>query len=125
MKDYIWRSRKRLWCGLPWTFTIYAFDKERFYLETGFLSKKYDEVRLYRILDISLQVSLMQRIFGMGTIKLKTSDKSLGDFEIINIKDARGVNEMLSERIEAEREKKHVMNREYMSDGDDDNDIDD
>ena len=36
------------------------------------------------------------------------------------IKDAKGVMEMLSQTVEAEREKKHVMSREYMSESDDD-----
>ena len=124
MKEYIWKSKKHLWCGLPWTFTDYAFDQERFYLATGILNKSYDEVRLYRVLDISLKVSLSQRIFGLGTIALKTSDKTLGDFEIVNIKNAKGVMEMLSETVEAEREKKHVMSREYMSENDDGDDDD-
>ena len=22
----LWKERKRIWCGLPWTFTVYSFD---------------------------------------------------------------------------------------------------
>lgn len=56
-------ERKRIWCGLPWTFTIYSFDTERFYIKSGFLNQRQDEVRLYRILDLSVTRTLGQRIF--------------------------------------------------------------
>ena len=68
--DIIWRQRKRLWCRLPWTFTIYSFSKDRFFVEKGMLSKKYEELRFYRVLDISMQKSFLQRIFGLGSIFL-------------------------------------------------------
>ena len=89
----LWRERKRIWCGLPWTFTVYSFDEERFYLESGFLNQRHDEVRLYRILDVSVTRSLLQRIFGMGTIHVNSSDQTLGDFEIKNIKNVMAINE--------------------------------
>ena len=64
----LWKARKRLWCGLPWTFTVYSFDEERLYVERGFFNQRQDEVRLYRVMDIAMTRSLVQRIFGMGTI---------------------------------------------------------
>ena len=54
MGEILFRERKRNWCGLPWSFTVYSFDEERLFIEKGILSKQEDEVRLYRILDISL-----------------------------------------------------------------------
>ncbi len=119
MKDILWKSRKRLWCGLPWTFTVYSFDEERLYVEKGFLSKRQDELRLYRVLDLSVVRSFSQRIFGMGTILIKSSDKSLGDFELTNIKNVMDVKEQLSELVEVNRDKKHVVSREFMGDNDD------
>jgi uncharacterized membrane protein YdbT with pleckstrin-like domain len=115
MEEVIWKARKRIWCGLPWTFTVYSFDEERFYLQTGFFSQRFDEVRLYRITDISVKRSFSQRIFGMGTIQLSSSDKSLGNFEIVNIKDVQNVYHQLSELIETQRDKKRVMTREVIN----------
>ena len=68
----------------------------------------FNEVRLYRIMDISLQRPFGQRLFGLGTIKCCSSDKNLKDFEIKNIKDSEKVKEFLSELIEAERDRKKV-----------------
>ena len=120
----MWRERKRLWCGLPWTFTVYSFDDERFFIDTGFLNKKQDEIRLYRMQDLSLTRSLIQRIFGLGTIHVKSSDKTIGDFDIINIKNSMDVKDDLSRKIEAERVKKRVGVREYeVNDDDDDGEL--
>lgn len=111
----IWSDRKRIFCGLPWTFTTYTLTSDRLFIETGVLGKHEDEVRLYRILDISLSRSFSQRIFGLGTIHCCSADKTMGDFDIINIKNPREIKERLSELVERERQAKHVTNREFMT----------
>lgn len=116
----LWRARKRIWCGLPWTFTVYSFDEEVILIDSGFFTKKQDEVRLYRVLDLSVTRTFGQRIFGMGTIHLKTSDKTMGDFDIVNIKKVMEVKRQLSDLVEANREKKRVVSREFMSGSDTD-----
>jgi len=120
----VWQSRKRTWFGAPWTFTIYSFDEERFYLKKGVLTQTHDEVRLYRITDISYKATLIQRIFGMGTITIKSSDKSLGNFELINVKNVADVKEQLSNFIETQRTAHGVRSREFIG-GFDDDDFDD
>ena len=111
----LWKERKRIWCGLPWTFTVYSFDEERIFVDTGFFNKKQDEIRMYRVLDITVTRKFGQRIFGMGSIQLKTSDKTMGDFEIKNIKKVMDVKMQLSDLIEANREKKRITGREFMT----------
>lgn len=110
----LWKARKRLWCGLPWTFTVYSFDEERLYVERGFFNQRQDEVRLYRVMDIAMTRSLIQRIFGLGTVHLMTSDKSLGNFDLINIKNTMEIKEQLSGLIEAQRDNKRVSTREFI-----------
>ena len=115
----LWKERKRIWCGLPWTFTVYSFDEERIFIDTGFFNKRQDEIRMYRVLDITVTRKFVQRIFGMGSIQLKTSDKTMGDFEIKNIKKVMDVKMQLSDLIEANREKKRISGREFMTSGSD------
>ena len=114
--EKIWSDRKRLWCGLPWTFTVYSLSNDRLFVKSGLLSTREDEVRLYRILDISLKRTLLQRIFGLSTIELHTSDKTLGNFNLVNIKKGYDVKETLSQLVEEVRTEKRVTNREYMGD---------
>ena len=112
----MWTERKRIWCGLPWTFTVYSCDEERFYIKSGFLNQRMDEVRIYRIIDMTVTRSLTQRIFGMGSIEVSSSDKSMGNFLIKNIKNVMEVKEMLSQAVEAQRDKKRVSTREFVGD---------
>ena len=125
MGEILFRERKRNWCGLPWSFTVYSFDEERLFIEKGILSKQEDEVRLYRILDISLTRSFGQRIFKMGTIKVDSSDKTMKCFELKNIKNAKEVKEQLSQLVEEERQRKRISGREFMKDHDHDGYADD
>lgn len=115
--DIVWSSKKRwLFFGLPLSFTKYTLTKEKLLLDTGFLNKKQEEVRLYRILDLTLTRSFGQRIFGLGTIVCKTSDKSLPRLELINIKNSIDVKEQLSSLVEDERVSKRVSAREFIAD---------
>ena len=74
--EYIWKDRKR-YLGMPLSFTRYAINEDRLFYITGLLTTKYEEVLLYRIQDISLSISLWQMIFGVGTIKIVSSDKTM------------------------------------------------
>ncbi len=120
MQNTIWRERKRNFLGLPWTFTVYGFSEDRLFIKSGILSTREDEVRLYRITDVSLYRSLWQRIIGLGTIRVYSADQSLRDFEIKNIPDCENVKEQLSCLVENERQNKRVTSREFMGDAEDD-----
>lgn len=114
--NIIWKDRKRTFLGLPWSFTKYSLSEERLFIDKGFFKTVSDEVRLYRILDMQLTQTFGQKLLGVGTIKVCSSDKSMGDFEIKNIKKPRNVKELLSETIEKQRDLKRVVNREIMTD---------
>lgn len=108
----LWSERKRLWCGLPWTFTKYILRDDRLLIRTGFLNQREDEVRLYRIRDISITKSLMQRLFGLGTINIVSDDKSMMNFALENIRDSYNRKEQLTKLVEEAREKKRASIRE-------------
>ena len=122
--ELVWKDRKRTFLGLPLSFTVYSLDGERLFIKTGVLNVNEDEVRLYRIKDISLRRSLGQRLLGLGTIHCCSSDATLKEFDIRNIKKSREVRELLSQMIEAERQKKRVRSLESLDNRDDD-DFDD
>jgi uncharacterized membrane protein YdbT with pleckstrin-like domain len=111
-QEIIWKDRKRTFLGLPWSFTIYKLSSDRLFIQKGLFNVTEDEVRLYRITDVSLSRSFGQRILGLGTISCCSADKSLGDFKIVNIKNSKDVKELLSETIEKERVSKRVISKE-------------
>lgn len=116
---YEWQEKKRLWCGLPWTFTTYAMSGDRLFVRNGLLTTHEYEVRLYRIINISISRTLVQRIFGLSTIHVDSSDRDLSSFDIINIRNGASIKEILSEAVERERRRNRVSARELMVDADD------
>ncbi len=121
MANIVWKDRKRSIFGLPWSFTRYCLTEEKLLIDTGFLNRKEEEIRLYRVLDITLKRPLSQRIWNLGTIVLNTADKSTPEFAIRRVKNAREFKEMLSEMVEHERDEKRIAAREFMgADLDDD-----
>ncbi len=116
MAEIVWKDRKRIIFGLPWTFTVYTLTNEKLLVKTGFLNIHEEEVRLYRIMDLTLKRSLWQRMFGLGTVHCCAADKTTPEFDIKNIKNSNDVKEILSDLIEKQRENKRVSNRELMGD---------
>ena len=117
VREYVWKDRKRTFLGLPLSFTKYSISEDRFFIQKGFFTTTYDEVRLYRILDVQLKQRLGQKIFGVGTITVYSSDKAQGEFEILSVKHPKYVKELISDLVEKQREAKRVVNREMMGAG--------
>ena len=113
----LWRERKRTLFGLPWSFTTYTLTDTRLIIKKGIFNISEEEIRLYRILDITLKRTFEERIFGLGTIHLCTADKSSAEIDIARIKNPREVRTLLSDKVEEERSERYVGIRKYM-DGD-------
>ena len=65
MEKILWQDKKRTLFGLPLSFTTYIITEEKLLIQSGFLNKKEEEVRLYRILDLTLRRSLGQRLSAL------------------------------------------------------------
>jgi len=123
---YIWKDRKRYF-GLPWSFTRYALSEDRLFISVGFLNIKDDEILLYRVRDIDTSRSLWQRIFGVGTVVVMSSDKSMPNLVLKNIKDPVHVKEIIHEQVEEMKIRRRVRVGEIMTtdmDGDGEPDLD-
>ena len=115
-KNATWYDRKRTLFGLPLSFTKYCLFEDKFFITTGFLNTKEEEIRVYRIMDVTLKRSFGQRIFGLGTIHVCSADKSTPEFDIKSIKKPAEVRDLLSDLVEAERREKGIVGREFLGD---------
>jgi len=122
--DLIWKDKKRYF-GLPLSFTRYSMSEDRLFLSVGFLNIKDDEVLLYRIRDITTGRSLWQRLFGVGTVTVVSSDKTMPSLQLKNIKNPVQVKELVHRQVEEMKIRRRVRVGEIMtSDMDDDGDLD-
>lgn len=115
--EYLWKDRKRH-LGLPLSFTRYRLSEDRLFCETGFLNIKSDEVLLYRVRDLQLNLRLAQRIFGVGTICVVSSDKSSPHLDLVNVKNPRRVKELIHQNVEAAKNKRRMSATELLDGGD-------
>ena len=115
--QYQWKDRKRH-LGLPLSFTRYRLSEDRLFCEKGFFNIKSDEVLLYRVRDLQLNMKLSQRIFGVGTVCVISSDKSVPHLDLVNVKRPRDVKELIHRSVEEAKDKRRMRTMEVMgSDG--------
>ena len=125
-KNIIWKDRKRF-LGMPLSFTRYSLSDDRLFLSVGFWNIKDEEILLYRIRDISSSRTLWQRLFGVGSITVASSDKSMPTLVMKNIKRPMEIKELLHTQVEEMKMRRRVRVGEIMSGdlNDDDSDLDD
>lgn len=127
MPEKIWADKKRF-MGIPITFTRYSLSEDRLFLSTGLLSISDEEVLLYRVRDITTKRTLWQRIFGVGTVIIASSDKSMPTLHLKNVKNPLMVKELIHQQVEDTKAKRRMRVGEILVDEVDDNadfDIDD
>ena len=124
--DIIWTGKKRI-LGMPISFTRYILTDTKLITKVGFLNIKEDEIELYRVYDMSLELPLGQRIFGCGTLKLLSKDSDTPTKILQTIKAPREAKRFIDEAVRLERDKYYVRGRDmignsYPSDHDADGD---
>ena len=117
--EYMWKDRKRHF-GVPLSFTKYALSEDRIFCERGFFNIRGEEVLLYRVRDLELKISLGQRIFGVGTVCVHSSDKTAPHLELTNVRHPREVKEMIFRQVELVKDQRRMRTMELVGAQDDD-----
>jgi len=111
----IWSEKKRwAFLGIPLTFTTYSLTEDKIIVDSGLLIAKQEEVLLYRVLDISVARGILQRLSGLGTIVIVSSDKTTPTLKIKNIPRVQKVKDQICELVEQAKERKQVYSREIL-----------
>jgi uncharacterized membrane protein YdbT with pleckstrin-like domain len=88
----------------------YRVTSRRIVVETGVLSKRLEQIDLYRINDYTVERPFFQRLFGTGNILLKSMDKTTPELRIFGIRtDVVALYERL--RVATETDKARRMTR--------------
>lgn len=108
----VWQDRKHhLW--FPISFTKYTVKNNRMLIQKGFLNSQLDETLLYRIVDLTMNQSLLGKLFGTGNITI-TSRVDTNTVQVLeNIKNPAGIYELLSEAVEDCRRSQNVVGKEF------------
>jgi uncharacterized membrane protein YdbT with pleckstrin-like domain len=108
-----------LWLVVRWAKTLgqsYRVTTRRIVVETGVLSKKLEQIDLYRIADYTVDRPFGQRLMGTGNLLLKTFDKTSPELDLRCIKtDVVGLYERLRAATEADKVRRGVRMVDYES----------
>lgn len=107
--EYVERKRLLLF-GLPWTFTKYTVREEDVVINSGLLKTYENNCYMYKIQDVELQISLAERMFGLGTIVCFTGDTTHPRLVLERIKNAKEIKDYILKTSEEARRKRRTLN---------------
>lgn len=113
--EYVWKDRKHI-LGLPLSFTKYMLTEDRLFVEKGLLNTTYDEENLYRVRDVRVTRNLGQKIVGVGTVTVFSTDKSNGETVLKSIRNPIEVKEQIVRLVEVARKKNNIRASEMLMD---------
>jgi uncharacterized membrane protein YdbT with pleckstrin-like domain len=67
----------------------YEVSADRIEWSRGILDRRVDNVDMFRVIDLKMRRSLLDCIFGIGTVALLTTDKSDPEFVFEKVRDCR------------------------------------
>ena len=110
--NVIWTGKPCSFFGLPWNFTRYILTDKKLIIRTGFLNIKEEKIELYRIVDMSMNHPITQRIFGCGTINLMSKDVSCPNVSLKEIKNPYMVYKLFEDAIESQKKEYNVLGKD-------------
>lgn len=103
-------ERKRLlFFGLPWTFTKYTVKEDMITINSGLLKTTENDCYMYKVQDVQLTTSLVERLFKLGTIICYTGDTTNPTLMLEHIRNAKEIKDYILEASEQARVKRRTL----------------
>jgi uncharacterized membrane protein YdbT with pleckstrin-like domain len=102
-----------LWRYLDTRCRRYEVTSERLRITRGILSRRMDELELYRVKDTSIDQPFFLRLFKLANLVVKTSDASTPRITLMAIPEVNVLRENLRGCVEKMRKKKGVREVDY------------
>ncbi len=104
-------ERKRwVFLGLPFTFTKYTVKEDMITIDAGLFKVIENDCYMYKVQDVQLTATIMERIFKLGTITCFTGDTTNPTLKLEHIRNARPVKDFILKKSEEARIKRRTVN---------------
>lgn len=107
--EYVERKRW-LFFGLPFTFTKYTIREDMITIDAGLFKTVENDCYMYKVQDVQHSATLMEKIFGLGTVTCFTGDTTHPQLLLIHIKKSREIKNYILEQSEKARLKRRTVN---------------
>lgn len=118
METVFVEKKRTAFLRLPICFVTYRISEDKINIKSGFLTTVEDDAFMYKVQDVRLTRSIMERIFHLGTVVCFTGDKTHPELKLVHIRNSSKIKDYLVEASEQARRKRKTM---YMTDIDGEN----
>lgn len=112
-------ERKRwLFFGLPFTFTKYTIREDMITISEGLLKTVENDCYMYKVQDVEHTATLMEKMFGLGTVVCYTGDTTHPKLFITHVRNSKTIKDFILKESEAARLKRRTVNMLDIGSGD-------
>lgn len=105
---YVEKKRTKF-LGLPMCFTTYTLSDDKITITSGFLDITVDDAYMYKVQDVKLTRSFVERIFKLGTVTCYTGDTTHPELKLLHIRNASEIKDFIMNASEEARRKRRTL----------------
>ena len=94
--------------------TRYRLTTQRLFAQTGLIAKNLEEVELFRVKDVTLSQGVLDRLLGVGTVTVLSTDDTAPELELAGIRDPLAAKEALRTAFRAARQREGPRTAEFI-----------
>ena len=117
MAEFVERKRW-LFLGLPFTFTKYTIQEDMLTIAAGLFKTVENDCYMYKVQDVEHSATLIEKMFGLGTVTCFTGDTTHPKLELVHIKNSRAIKDFILRQSEEARMKRRTVNMLDIGSGD-------
>ena len=86
----------------------FIISSEQLIIEHGVFRRKCDYIELYRVVDYGVNRDILEQLFGLKTVSIYSGDRTNPKLDIYGVKENIDVVSIIRERVEWNRQMKHI-----------------
>ena len=112
-EQIIWQDYRKIF-GITFPFTKFTLTNKKIYIERGILRYNLNEIQLIRVQDVLLQQGFIEKLLGIGSIVVKSSDRSGEVVRLGSISKPYRRKHQVTEAAEKEKVRRGVTSNQFI-----------